>query len=190
MPTPRGAPEKSGASAPSRESTSSCADERHEDEDAPEAVDDRRNRREQLGQEGERRLAAARGDLREEDRDAERDGRREEHREKRRIERAPDEGRARRSSPATGSQVLVRQKSRPNFRIESPDSRDSSNAMPATRRTTRKAKNPVPSRTAGRHARAGGRFHRHEPLPFEALQSLILFSASSSWATTSLGSGA
>src|SRR6476660_8878874 len=49
------------------------------------------------------------------------------------------------NSPATGSQVSVRQKLRPNLLIDSTASRLSSKAMPATISTMRKAKKPVPS---------------------------------------------
>src|SRR5579864_1212055 len=48
--------------------------------------------------------------------------------------------------PATGSHVCVRQKSKPNFRMESIDSRASSAAMPATMRISRAPKAPVPMR--------------------------------------------
>src|ERR1700681_4663819 len=48
--------------------------------------------------------------------------------------------------PATGSHVCVRQKSNPNFRMESIDSRVSSAAMPATMRISRMPKAPVPMR--------------------------------------------
>ena len=48
--------------------------------------------------------------------------------------------------PATGSQVCVVQKLRPNFWMESMDSRVSSTAMPATMRTRKPAKMPVPNR--------------------------------------------
>ncbi len=55
MPTPSGGPLKSGRAAhPLRRRDLELADERHQDEDAPEAVDDRRNRGQQLGQEDER----------------------------------------------------------------------------------------------------------------------------------------
>ena len=49
-------------------------------------------------------------------------------------------------SPATGSQVFVFQKLNPNFVIERRDSRQRTNAIPATRRTTSAAKKPVPAR--------------------------------------------
>src|SRR5215471_9494078 len=49
-------------------------------------------------------------------------------------------------SPATGSQVFVRQKFRPNLAMVSFESRKSSKPIPATSRTTRSAKNPVPTR--------------------------------------------
>src|SRR5690349_14282091 len=55
--------------------------------------------------------------------------------------------------PATGSQVVVRQKSKPNFRMESPEVRSSSKRIPRTRRTTRDAKNPVPRRKPRSSAR-------------------------------------
>ena len=67
------------------------AHERHQHEDAPEAVDDRRNRGQQLGQEHQRPAQPLRRELRDEDGDAERDRRRDEQRQDRRIQRAPDE---------------------------------------------------------------------------------------------------
>ena len=55
MPTPSGGPLKSGMPfSHAGVFDLELPDERHQDEDAPEAVDDRRNRREQLGQEHER----------------------------------------------------------------------------------------------------------------------------------------
>ena len=55
MPTPSGGPLKSGSSRSQSGSASfERADRRHEHEDAPEPVDDRRDGREQLGQEDER----------------------------------------------------------------------------------------------------------------------------------------
>ena len=55
IPTPSGGPLKSGiARIHSGVRHLELADERHQDEDAPQAVDDRRDRGEQLGQEHER----------------------------------------------------------------------------------------------------------------------------------------
>ena len=55
MPTPTGGPVKSGSALqPRRRIELELADERHQNEDAPEAVNDGRNRREQFGQEHER----------------------------------------------------------------------------------------------------------------------------------------
>src|SRR6266542_4307471 len=50
------------------------------------------------------------------------------------------------NSPDTGSQVVPRQKPRPNLAIESREWRHSSNAMPATSSTTSTPNRPVPSR--------------------------------------------
>ena len=92
MPTPSGGPLKSGsARSPVGQRRLERANRRHEHEDAPQAVDDRRNRREQLGQEDERLPQPVRAELGDEDRDAERDRRRDEQRQDRRVERAPDE---------------------------------------------------------------------------------------------------
>src|SRR5512147_2754096 len=49
-------------------------------------------------------------------------------------------------SPATGSQVVVCQKPRPNFWIDSHDSLVRTAPMPATMATTRTANAPVPMR--------------------------------------------
>src|SRR5262249_8426133 len=49
-------------------------------------------------------------------------------------------------SPATGSQVVPFQKLNPNLAMESRDCRQSTQAMPATMTTTRRAKKPVPRR--------------------------------------------
>ena len=76
---------------PRRRQHFQLSDDGNEDEDAPEAIDDRRNRGQQLGQKRERRAERARRELREKDRDPERDGRREEHRQEGRVQRAPDE---------------------------------------------------------------------------------------------------
>src|SRR5581483_5306706 len=64
---------------------------RHHDENAPEAVDDRRNRGEELGQEHERLPQDVRTQLGDEHGDADRDWRREDQCEDRRVESAPDE---------------------------------------------------------------------------------------------------
>ena len=50
------------------------------------------------------------------------------------------------NSPATGSQVEVLQKFRPNFWIESIDWRDSSKPIARTIRTSASANTPVPTR--------------------------------------------
>ncbi len=50
------------------------------------------------------------------------------------------------NSPATGSQIFPVQNRKPNLAIERFEVRYSSQKMPATSRTTRNAKKPVPSR--------------------------------------------
>src|SRR5664279_1093150 len=63
-------------------------------------------------------------------------------------------------SPATGSQVFVFQKLKPNFAIERCDSLQRTSAIPVTRRTTSAAKKPVPSRNprSSPLRRGAGRF--------------------------------
>ena len=118
----------------------------HQHEDAPQAVDDRRNRGQQLGQEHQRLPQPRRAELGDEDGDAERDRRRDEQREDRRVERAPDERQraelARRPDPRSS----VRQKSKPNFWIDSIDWRVSSKpiADDDQRRATTRERAPVP----------------------------------------------
>ena len=80
MPTPSGGPLNSGTLRSHSGVALELAHRRHQHEDAPEAVDDRRDRREQLGQEDQRSLQPRRRQLGDEDRDAERDRRRDEQR--------------------------------------------------------------------------------------------------------------
>ena len=61
------------------------------------------------------------------------------------------------NSPATGSQVSVRQKLRPNFWIESIDCRVSSNPMAQTMSTRTSANAPVPMRNPRSPAHGSGR---------------------------------
>ena len=70
---------------------SSCAYQRHQHEDAPQAVHDRGDCGEQFGEEHERRAQARGAELGDEDGNAERDRRGDEQRQDRRVERAPDE---------------------------------------------------------------------------------------------------
>ena len=92
IPTPSGGPEKSGSfrSPVGRQDLRARA-RRDEHEDAPEAVHDRGDRREQLREECQRRAQRRGAKLREEDGDAERDGRGDQQGEEGRVERAPDE---------------------------------------------------------------------------------------------------
>ena len=73
------------------------AHERHQHEDAPQAVDDRGDRRQQFGEERQRLPQPRGAQLGQIDRDAQRNGRRDEKGEDGRVERSPDEG--------TGSEV-------------------------------------------------------------------------------------
>ena len=125
MPTPSGGPVKSG-SARSQSGVATCElpHDRHQHEDAPQAVDDRRNRREQLGQEHQRLPQPGRRQLGDVDGDAERDRRRDDQRQDRRVERAPDE-RPRAELAEHRIPVSVCQNCQPNCWI---DSRDCANS--------------------------------------------------------------
>ena len=146
MPTPSGGPVKSGSCrSESGSDDFERADRGHQHEDAPQAVDDRGNRGEQLGEEHERLAQRSRTELGDEDRDAERDRRRDQQRQDRRVERAPDERQraelARRPDPRS----RCARSSRPNFWIDSIDWRASSKPMRARRSATSTKPNaPVP----------------------------------------------
>src|SRR5882672_615656 len=75
--------------------------------------------------------------------------------------------------PATGSQTLVRQKLKPNRRIDSIDSRVSRRAMPATRTGTRRATRPVAARKA-RPSRERRRDEPPSPALLDATESIHL----------------
>ena len=74
MPTPSGGPLKSGSCRRADPAVATSSERTHgtSHEDAPEAVDDRRNGRQQLGQEDERLLEPPRAEFGDEDGDAER----------------------------------------------------------------------------------------------------------------------
>ncbi len=118
--------------------------DRRQHEDAPEAIDDRRNRREQLRQVRQRLPQKPRRELGDEDRDAERDRRGDDQRQDRRVECSPDE---RQRAEFSGHRIpyLVVQKCRPNFSIESNDWRVSSKPIPMTMSSTTAAKAAVVS---------------------------------------------
>ena len=147
MPTPSGGPLKSGRlRSACRRRRLERAHGRHQHEDAPEAVDDRRNRGEQLGQKDERLPQPVRAELRDEDRDAERDRRRDRQRENRRIQRAPDERQRAElagdripdlGAPEVEAELLNRQHRLP---------RSARSRSRTTIRTRTSAKAPVPSR--------------------------------------------
>ena len=67
------------------------AHERHEHEQSPQAIHDRRDGGEELGEENQRLTEPRRTELRQVGRNAERDRRGDDQRENRRIDRAPDE---------------------------------------------------------------------------------------------------
>src|SRR5438874_4392248 len=109
------------------------------------------------------------------------------------------------NSPATGSQISVRQKLKPNFRIDGSDWRVSSTPIANTIRTTTSATAPVPIRKVksrdrsviffgapGAHpgARRARGVNRSRVSRTERQLVLTLASAASSSFTTSGGSGA
>jgi hypothetical protein len=92
------------------------------------------------------------------------------------------------NSPATGSQICVRQNARPNFVIDSIDSRVSTTAMLTTMTSRNRAKAPVPILKA-RSLRLTRDFMSAPPVA-DTYDTLIFAIAASSSFTTASGSGA
>ena len=88
-----------------------------EDEDAPEAEHDARDRREQLDHRRDRRREPLRRDLGQEERDRDRERRREQQRDERRDERPVDEDERAVDIRSSGSSACVQMNERPNFCI-------------------------------------------------------------------------